>query len=100
MSEEQFDRVEGRLDGLEGKVDVLQADVTVLKTDVVVLKSDVAGLKTEVVDLRRYVGVLHEDVIDRIKAIPDWSVELRREMREGFAEMREANSRRFEPLEV
>ena len=73
MSEERFDRIDGQLARLEG--------------DVATLKSDVAGLKTEVVDLRRHMSVLHEDVIDRIRAQAE-DDSLRREMQAGFAEIR------------
>ncbi len=81
MSEERFDRIEQRVDGIVANLDVL-------KTDVAVLKTDVAGLRTDVVDLRRHMGVLHEDVVDRIKALGE-DDSLRREMRAGFAEVRQ-----------
>lgn len=81
MSEERFDRVDKRLDGLGADVQVLQADVAVLKTDV-------AELKTDVRDLRRHMGVLHEEVLDRIQGIGE-DDSLRREMRAGFAELRQ-----------
>lgn len=73
---------------LEDKVEVLTNDVEVLKVDVAVLKTDVAELKTDVKDLRRHMGVLHEDVLDRIKGIRE-DDSLRQEMRAGFAEMRQ-----------
>jgi len=91
MSEERFDEIDRRFDRLTANVTSLQADVTSLQTDVTnlqadvtVLKTDVAGLKTETVDLRRHMGVLHEDVIDRIRGIRE-DDSLRLEMRAGFA---------------
>jgi hypothetical protein len=48
----------------------------------------VAVLRTDVVDLRRHMVVLHEDVVGRIKALSE-DDSLRREMRAGFADMRE-----------
>lgn len=73
MSEARFDRIDERLD-------VLTADVAVLKTDV-------TGLKAETRDLRTHMGVLHEEVLDRIAALgADDS--LRREMQAGFAEIK------------
>jgi hypothetical protein len=48
------------------------------------LKTDVAELKTETVAIRRHMGVLHEDVIDRIRGIRE-DDSLRLEMRAGFA---------------
>ena len=77
MSEERFNEIDRRFDRLT-------AEVSELKTDVAELKTDVAGLKTETVDLRRHMGVLHEDVIDRIRAIRE-DDSLRQEMRAGFA---------------
>lgn len=102
MSEERFDRLDARLDSVEadvGKlkadvsvlkndVSVLKTDVAVLKTDVAELKTDVSGLKHEVVDLRRHMGVLHEEVLDRFRALGE-DDSLRREMRAGFAELRQ-----------
>jgi hypothetical protein len=91
MSEVRFDEIDRRFDrltanvtGLQADVTNLQADVTNLQADVTVLKTDVAGLKTESVDLRRHMGVLHEDVIDRIRGIRE-DDSLRLEMRAGFA---------------
>jgi hypothetical protein len=52
-----------------------------------VLKTDVAELKTDGRDLRRHMGVLHEEVLDRLRGIGE-NDSLRREMRAGFAEMR------------
>ena len=102
MSDQQFEEIRTRLGGLEGTtgglvrdvavlktdVAVLKTDVAVLKTDVAVLKTDVAVLKTDVKDIRRYMGVLHEDVVDRLREIRE-DDSLRREMRAGFAELRQ-----------
>lgn len=95
MSEERFDRIDKQFDGLDADVQILQEDVAVLKTDVAVLKTDVAVLKTDVAelktdvrDLRRHMGVLHEEVLDRIRGIRE-DDSLRREMRAGFAELRQ-----------
>ena len=44
--------------------------------------------------------VLHEDVIDRIAAIPDPTDRILREMRAGFADMREWVDRRLTPIEL
>jgi hypothetical protein len=43
--------------------------------------------------------VLHEDVIDRIAALPT-DVPSRAEMREALAELNESIGRRLDPLEV
>ncbi len=88
MSEERFDKIEERLDEVAADVGVLKTDVAGLKTDVAGLKTDVAGLKTDVADLRRHMGVLHEEVLDRIRGIGE-DDSLRQEMRAGFAELRQ-----------
>jgi hypothetical protein len=91
--DERFERIEGRLD-------TLTAGQAELRADVAGLKADVAGLKTDVGDLRRHMGVLHEDVIARIRAIPDPTDPLMRAMRAEFAQLREEMDRRFVPLEA
>jgi hypothetical protein len=57
-------------------VGTLKTDVGTLKTDVITLKTDVGTLKTDVgtlkvgqVELRRHMDVLHEEVLDRLKAV-------------------------------
>ena len=73
--------IDTRFDGVEKRLDDVAADVAVLKTDM-------GGVKTELVDLRRQMGVLHEEVIDRIRGIGE-DDSLRSEMRAGFAEIRQ-----------
>jgi len=92
MSEERFDRIEERLDRLESG----QAD---LRTGMADLRTDVADLRTDVVDLRRHMLVLHEQVIDTIKAIPDPVPQLERMMDTKIAGLREEIGRRLDPLE-
>lgn len=114
MSEERFQRLEHKLDGVVADVSSLKADVSVLKTDVAELKTDVAELKTDVavlktdvsglradvsglktdgvsiqasiIDLGHQMRVLHEDVLDRIRAADPTEI-LRAEMRAGFTEV-------------
>jgi hypothetical protein len=95
--------------GLKTGVAELKTGVAGLKTDVAGLKTGVAGLKTStagletggaslrvhvqantaaIAELRRHMGMLHEDVIDRIRALKE-DDSLRREMRAGFAELRQ-----------
>jgi chromosome segregation ATPase len=95
MSHQEFEEIRTRLGGLESTtgglvrdVEVLKTDVAVLKRDVAGLKTDVAGLKADVADSRRHMGVLHEEVLDRIKGIRE-DDSLRQEMRAGFAELRQ-----------
>jgi hypothetical protein len=51
-------------------------------------------------ELSHQIRVLHEDVIDRLKAINNPDAPSRSEWRELLAEFREENSRRIEPLEA
>jgi hypothetical protein len=44
--------------------------------------------------------VLHEDVIARIAAIPEYTGPTKAEMQQGFAELRDAIDRRLVPLEA
>jgi len=81
MSEERFDRIDARFGEHDRRFDGLEADVSVLKTDV-------KGLTADVADLRRHMGVLHEEVLDRIRGLGEHDA-LRQEMRAGFAEMRQ-----------
>jgi chromosome segregation ATPase len=121
MSEVRFARIESRLDDLSQGQDELKRDVAVLKTDVAVLKTDVAVLKTDVghlkadvtglrgdvhdlktgqEELRRHMGVLHEEVLDRIQTLAFDPTPLRREFQAGIAGLREELVQRIEPLEA
>jgi archaellum component FlaC len=112
MSEERFDRIDARLGGLEGSVKELKTDVAVLKTDVAVLKTDVAGLKTDVVGLRtemrtgfKHLGhqmrLLHEDLVDQFKALPDYSQFATKDhVAGGDADVLEKVGQRLDPLET
>jgi hypothetical protein len=108
MSEERFDRVEQRLDRLEVGQNELRAD---LRADVGRLESGqqqlrsgleahVSRLDGRIDDLDRHMHVLHEDVIARIAAIPEYTGPTKAEMQQGFAELREAIDRRLDPLEA
>lgn len=97
MSEERFNHIDQSLTAL-------RSDVDTLKTDVAELKTGVAGLKVDVDrrfdDLRGEMLMLHEEVVDRIKAIPDPAERLERAMRAEFALFREEIGRRLDPLEA
>jgi hypothetical protein len=51
-------------------------------------------------DLGRQMRVLHEDVLARIAAIPEYTGPTKVEMDEGFADLKEAIFRRLDPLEA
>jgi len=88
MTEPQLNQMATRLDTVADDVAALKTDVAQLKTDVAGLKVDVARLENRLEELGRYMLVLHEDVIDRLKAA-DPHEGLRLEMRAGFAEIRQ-----------
>ncbi|HWB16410.1 MAG TPA: hypothetical protein VG538_08380 [Vicinamibacterales bacterium] len=95
MSEERFvqieqklDRVEQRVDRVEQKLDHVAADVEVLKADMVEVKSDLRGVAGRVEDLDRHMHVLHEEAMDRIRALGEHDT-LRAEMRSEFKSLRD-----------
>ena len=121
MEAERLTRIETRLDRIDGQiveiradvaelraevdqlrteVHALRAEVKELRTEVTELRAEVNELRAEVNELRRHMLVLHEDVIDRIAAIPDPTDWILREMRAGFADMREWVDRRLTPIEL
>jgi chromosome segregation ATPase len=97
MSEERFDRIEQRLARLESGQDKLKAD---LEAHVGRLGGRIGRLEGRVDDLDRHMHVLHEDVIVRIAAIPEYTGPTKAEMQQGFADLREAIERRLDPLEA
>jgi archaellum component FlaC len=68
--DERFERVDGRLDRVEARVEALH----------------------------QRVGVLHKDVLDRIAATGELRGPTKREMDQGFADLREAILGRLDPL--
>lgn len=100
MSEERFDRIESKLEVLETGVARLQTDVTVLQTNVTVLQTNVTELRTDVTQLRHYMGVIHEDLVDRIRGSAMPEEQLRREWSSGLEGLRDETERRLRPLEV
>jgi len=86
MSEERFDRIEQRLDRLE--------------TGQARLETGQQALTTRVDDLHHQMLILHEKVIDQIKAIPDPVPQLERMMDTKIEGLREEIGRRLDPLEA
>jgi len=70
MSEERFDGIDRRFNEVDRQFGEVDRRLEVLTA--------------ETIDLRRHMGVLHEDVIDRIRGIRE-DDSLRQEMRAGFA---------------
>jgi len=77
------------LDAIENRLDRLEAGQAELKAGQTELRAE----------LKHEMYVLHEDVIDRIKALPT-DVPSRAEMRQAFAEQDERIARRLDPLEA
>ena len=64
------------------------------------MASGFANVRGEMADLRRYFGVLHEETLDKIKALAPDPDEIRREFRGADAALREEINRRLDPLEL
>ena len=77
------------LNAIESRLDRLEAGQAELKAGQTELRAE----------LKHEMHVLHEDVIDRIKALPT-DVPSRVEMRQAFAEQDERIARRLDPLEA
>jgi uncharacterized coiled-coil DUF342 family protein len=100
MSEERLERIEQELGGLKTDVAGLKTDVGGLKGEVGGLREDMTKLQGGLKEFREQMLVLHEDTIDKIKALaPDFDP-LRREFREADAKLADALDKRIVPLEV
>ncbi len=114
MSDERLERIETTVRGLahgqealHAGQDELHAGQGELRTGLDELRAGLgelrAGqdeLRAGLAELRTHMGVLHEEIIDRIKAIADPSDQLRREMRAGDNAVRESCERRLDAIEV
>jgi hypothetical protein len=58
------------------------------------------SVEARIEEVHRQMGVLHEETLARIAALPEYDGPTRAEMREGFAELREVIERRLDPLEL
>jgi hypothetical protein len=79
MSDGQFDRIDRRFNEMDQRLDRLEA-----------------RLDGRISDLDRHMRVLHEDVIARVAALPEYSGPTKAE----FAELKDLIERRLEPLEA
>jgi hypothetical protein len=109
MSEERFERIEGRLTELTHEMREMKADVgrqfAEVKEDV---KQQIGEVKRQIKedvgrqmrvmyeDLSGQMRVLHEDLVDRIAAIPGHTGPTRGE----FDDYKETTDRRLSPLEL
>ena len=99
MSEERFDRIEQRLEQFDARFDQVNVRLDRLEAGQTELAAGQAELKAGQTELKHEMHVLHEDVIDRIKAVrpdgPSWA-----DMRQAFAQQDERLARRLDPLEA
>jgi hypothetical protein len=86
MSEDRFGQLEQKIDSL-GKN---------LRQDMRGLRDEMHGLYS---DLGHQMRVLHEDTIDRIKALAPDLEPIRREFKAADTELRQGIDRRLSPLE-
>ena len=86
MSEERFDRIEERLDRLEHGQGAIRAEI--------------GELRDGQDELRRHMGVLHEEVMDRLNVLTFDPEPLQREFRAADDALREEIGRRLDPIEA
>ena len=99
MSDEQLARIESTLETIKAELgnfatkDDLQAFAT---------KDDLQAFATkdDLQELRGHMNLLHEVVRADIKAIGEWDSPSRREVRQGFDELRDHIDERLDPLEA
>ena len=104
MSEERFDRIDERFDRTEVRLDRLEQGQQAMRTKVGELRAGQESLRAELragqEELRRHMGVLHEEVMDRIQALTFDPDPLRREFRAADDAVREDIGRRLDPIEA
>jgi septation ring formation regulator EzrA len=93
MSEERFDRIDGKLQEVDRRFDAVDQ-----RFDAVDQRFSAVDQRLD--ELDRHMHVLYEDVIARIAAIPDNASRLEAKIDRGFTDLKEAISRRLDPLEA
>lgn len=99
MVNERFDLIEERLGRLEAGQTRLEAGQAQLEAGQTRLEAGQTRLESTQEELGLHMRVLHEDLVDRIKALPTDAV-TRADMKREFQEMRETIGRRLDPLEA
>jgi chromosome segregation ATPase len=97
LAENQFAVIDSRLDGIDRRLDGVDVRLDNLETGQRELRTEMRG---GFADLRTHMGVLHEDGIARLKAMPERDVPTRSEVNEALAACREDTDRRLDPLEA
>ena len=93
MAEDRFDRIErwqSKADARFDRIDDWQSTAD----------ARFERLEQRLSQLDDNMHVLHEDVMSRLKAMPEQVVPTRSEMMDGFAEIKEMIGRRLDPLEA
>lgn len=90
MVEARLERLEMKVEGLSDRVDGLSQQIT----------AKVGNLAQDISVLRNEMHVLHEDLVDRIKALAPDFAPIRREFQQADDEVKESLLRRIEPLEA
>ena len=90
MVEARLERLEMKVEGLSDRVDGLSQQIA----------AKVGNLAQDISVLRNEMHVLHEDLVDRIKALAPDFAPIRREFQQADDEVKESLLRRIEPLEA
>lgn len=96
----RFDGIDWRLDGVDSRFDRVESKLDVLDGRVGRLESKIENLGTRVDQVDRHMHVVHEDLIERIKALAPDLGPIGREFRREIADLRESTDRRLIPLET
>lgn len=106
-ADQRFDRIEdwhrkadGRFDRLEDWQRKADGRFDRIETGQRDLTADVRRIDGRLEHLHDRVGVLHTDVLARIAATGEARLPTKREMDQGFADLRELIERRLDPLEA
>jgi archaellum component FlaC len=91
--DERFDRIDERFDRVDERFDRIDE-----RFDRVDERFGRMDERFDRIDQR--IGVLHEDVLGRIAATGEDAPATKREMAQGFADLRELIERRLDPLEA
>ncbi len=92
--ETRMGAVETRVGGVETRLGGVETKIDSLRTDMYEMGDKLRG------DLTLEMRILHEDVIDKIKALAPDFAPIRREFRAADADLREEFDRRLSPVEA
>jgi chromosome segregation ATPase len=100
----RLDGIDVRLDGIDTRLDGIDTRLERVDTRLERVETGQNDMRVEMqagfAELRNHMGVLHEAVIARFKAMPEQDVPTRGEMNHALAVLREETGRRLDPLEA